>query len=95
MALLPDQSLSVGLAKAVQDVAFVLDQLSVTDCPRVTDAEAALILIVGIGGGVLEPPPHAIKSKHKNNTGGWQNREVARMRHSQRGRKSSRRYQWD
>jgi hypothetical protein len=41
----PDQS-----PEAVQDVAFVLDQVMVTDCPSVIVAGFAVIEIVGAGG---------------------------------------------
>jgi hypothetical protein len=60
----PDQSLSLGLAEAAQDVAFVLDQVSITDSPSVTvldDAESVTVGAGGGGGGAL-PPPHALRT---------------------------------
>lgn len=57
----PDQSTSLGLAEAEQEVAFVLDQLSATDWPSVTVFDDATIVIVGAfggggGGGAALPP---------------------------------------
>jgi hypothetical protein len=45
----PDQSLSLGVVEAVQEVAFVLDQVSVTDWPKVTVLDDAEIVTVGCG----------------------------------------------
>ena len=63
----PLQSLSFGLAEAVQEVAFVLDQVSITDSPSVTvldDAESVSVGAGGGGGGGVLPPPHAL-IKHR------------------------------
>jgi|SRR5271156_6244101 len=49
----PDQSFSLGVAVAVQDVAFSLDQVRVTDWPNVTELEDAEIVTVGR----TVPPP--------------------------------------
>jgi hypothetical protein len=56
----PDQSLWLGLAEAVHDVTFLLDQESVTDCPSVTMLEDAEIDTVG--GALLAPPPHPLRN---------------------------------
>ncbi len=63
----PDQSLSLGLAEAVHDVAFVLDQVSVTDCPKVTVLGDAEIVTVGEAGGAaaLPPQPWSKHAPHK------------------------------
>jgi len=62
VAWVPDQSLSLGLAEAVHEVAFVLDHVSVTVCPCVTELDDAVIVTVGAGGGggVPPPPPQAL-----------------------------------
>ena len=61
----PDQSLWLGLAEAMQEVAFVLDQASVTFWPSVTLLGDADIVTVGsrVGGG-LPAPPHAFSTAH-------------------------------
>jgi len=59
----PDQSLSLGLAEAVHDVAFVLDQVSITDCPSVTTVENADIVTFGLGGGGSALPPQPARSQ--------------------------------
>ena len=51
VATAPDQSLSLGVAEAVQEVACVLDQVRVTDCPTVTELGDAEIVTVGLAGG--------------------------------------------
>jgi hypothetical protein len=51
VAFVPDQS-----PEAVQLVAFVLDQLSVTDWPMIIDDGEAEIETVGAGGEELPPP---------------------------------------
>jgi hypothetical protein len=53
----------LGLAEAVQEAAFVLDQVSITVCPSVTVAETVVIVTVGINGGGLDPPLHAFTRK--------------------------------
>jgi hypothetical protein len=63
----PLQSLWFGLAEAVQEVAFVLDQVSITDSPSVIvpdDAESVSVGAGGGGGGGVLPPPHAL-IKHR------------------------------
>ena len=62
---LPDQSPSVELAEALQEVALVLDQVSMVAWPRVTEGELAERATVGIWGRVLEPPLQVLKKKHK------------------------------
>jgi hypothetical protein len=47
MDLGPDQSPSLGLAVAVQDVAFMLDHVNITAWPTVTVLGDAEIVIVG------------------------------------------------
>jgi hypothetical protein len=51
-AFVPDQS-----PEAEQLVAFVLDQLSVTDCPMIIDDGEADMETVGLGRGEVPPPP--------------------------------------
>jgi hypothetical protein len=69
VASVPAQSLSVGFAEAVQELAFVLDQFSITCCPRATVPVAAVIVTVGIeGGGEPEPPPQAFRRKEHGMT---------------------------
>ena len=48
---LPVQSLSLGVAEAAQEVACVLDQVSVVGCPAVTVVGDAEMVTVGTGGG--------------------------------------------
>jgi hypothetical protein len=57
VAWVPDQSLSLGLADAVHEVAFVLDHVSAAVCPWVIELDDAVIVTVGRGGGGGEPPP--------------------------------------
>jgi len=63
----PDQSFWLGLAEAEQEVALVLDQLSVTFWPSVTLLGDAEITTVGLSGGgcSLPAPPHAFSPAHK------------------------------
>jgi hypothetical protein len=63
----PDQSFWLELAEAEQEVAFVLDQLSVTFWPSVTLLGDADIMTVGLSGGGcgLPAPPHAFSPAHK------------------------------
>ena len=51
VATVPVQSLSVGVAEATQEVACVLDQVSVVACPTVTVVGEAEMVTVGNGGG--------------------------------------------
>ena len=62
MAWVPDQSVSLGLADAEHEVAFVLDHVSVAVCPCVIELDDAVIVTVGTGGGggVPPPPPQAL-----------------------------------
>ena len=57
----PDQSFSLGVEEAVQDVALVLDQLSVSVAPADTEFAEADKEAVGTGGA-LGPPPQPCKS---------------------------------
>jgi hypothetical protein len=51
VAFVPVQSLSVGKDEAVHDVAFVLDHVSVTDCPSVIGVVGAAVRVtVGAAG---------------------------------------------
>ncbi len=58
----PVQSLSAGEAEAEQESAFVLDHVSVTGFPKITDAADAVSVAVGGGGGALGPPPQPCRS---------------------------------
>jgi|SRR3974390_2961867 hypothetical protein len=50
----PDQSLSFGLAVAVQEVALTLDHVSVVDCPTVIGlGEAEIVTVGGAGLAVI------------------------------------------
>jgi hypothetical protein len=67
----PDQSLSLGVAEAVQEVAFVLDQVSVTDWRKVTVFDDAEIVTVGCGFVPPPPlllPPQVLKRRHNTQT---------------------------
>ena len=60
----PAQSVSLGLAVAVQEVALVLDHVSVAGCPRVIELGEAEIVTVG-GATPLPlplPPPQLLSS---------------------------------
>lgn len=59
------------LGAMVTEVALVLDQVSVTDCPAVVGVGAAVMLVVGFaagsfGGGAELLPPHAVSATASN-----------------------------
>jgi len=60
----PDQSPSLGVAMAAQDVAFVLDQVSVTVWPTVPELAEAERVTVGAGVGVEPPPQPEVSRRH-------------------------------
>jgi hypothetical protein len=57
---IPAQSASIGLADAVHEVAFVLDQVRVDVSPKVTALGQVEIVTVGAGEEGALPPPHAL-----------------------------------
>jgi len=61
----PDQSASLGVAVAAQDVAFALDQVSVTAWPTVPELAEAERVTLGAGRGV-EPPPQPLALRRHN-----------------------------
>jgi hypothetical protein len=84
----PDQSDSFGLATAVQDVALVLDHVSVSGRPAVVILLDANMLTVGMAALVPLLPPHALR-RHKLQTKNMGNGSVLitllqdRARHAQ------------
>lgn len=52
----PVQSFSAGDADAEQESAFVLDQLSFTEFPNMTELGDVVSVAVGASGGALVPP---------------------------------------
>src|SRR5277367_4077747 len=63
----PDQSFSLGLADAVQEVAFVLDQVSTVDWPKLIVPGEAEFVTVGNTGGILAPaPPQELRKEREN-----------------------------
>jgi hypothetical protein len=70
VAMAPDQSLWLGVDEATQEVACVLDQVSVTDTPKVTEVGDAEIVTVGIAGGgtTVVPPPQVLSTLRPQKT---------------------------